>query len=163
MLESWQLMVNLSRPRYYEVFVQAKKGSQPEGIERLEKLVRQNLGFSFFQALEQAKINLSRGPFADIRFSINGTEINEKMTRSQFENLIQEEISMAGAAVDEVLTQSGLQADQIHAVLRTGGSAEIPAFINLLAGRFGAERLRALNPFETIVGGLAIKANEMRG
>jgi hypothetical chaperone protein len=163
MLESWQLMVNLSRPRYYEIFVQAKKGSHRDVIERLEKLVRRNLGFTLFQELEQAKIRLSRVPVTEIRFLVNGTEIREQISRSQFEGLIQDELEMAGAAVDEVLVQSGLQAGQIHTVLRTGGSAEIPAYIRLLAEKFGEDRLRALNPFETIVGGLAIKAAEVDG
>ena len=161
MLESWQLMVNLSRPRYYNVFAQAKKGSHPEAIARLEKLVRKNLGFAFFQELEKAKIRLSNSTMTEIRFSIGETEICETVTRAQFENLIQEELKTAGDAVDEVLAQSGRTAAQIQAVLRTGGSAEIPAFIRLLAGRFGADRLRALNPFETITGGLAIKAMGM--
>jgi hypothetical chaperone protein len=161
MLESWQLMVNLSRPRYYNVFVQAKKGSHPEAINLLEKLVRKNLGFALFQELEQAKIRLSRDSRTKIQFSVNGTEIEELITRAQFKKLILEELEMASDAVDKVLTQSGLQAGQIHAVLRTGGSAEIPSFIQLLADRFGEDRLRALNPFETIVGGLAIKAAEI--
>ena len=161
MLESWQLMVNLSRPRYYNVFVQAKKGSHPEAINLLEKLVRKNLGFALFQELEQAKIRLSRDSMTKIQFSVNGTEIEELITRAQFKKLILEELEMASDAVDKVLTQSGLQAGQIHAVLRTGGSAEIPSFIQLLADRFGEDRLRALNPFETIVGGLAIKAAEI--
>ncbi len=160
MLEGWQMMVNLSRPRYYSVFVQAKKGSHPQAIDRLEKLVRQNLGFAFFQELEQAKIRLSTSPTTEIRFAIGGTEICEVITQAQFEKLIQDDLKIAGDAVDEVLKQSGLQASQIQAVLRTGGSAEIPAFIRLLAERFGEERLRALNPFESIVGGLAIKAVE---
>lgn len=161
MLESWQMMVNLSRPRYYNVFVQAKKGSHPEAIQRLEKLVRANLGFALFQELEQAKIRLSKESKTKIHFAINGAEIDEWITRSQFEGLIRDELEMAAEAVDAVLAQSGLPADQIHAVLRTGGSAEIPAFIEMLAQRFGTDRLRALNPFETITGGLAIKASEI--
>lgn len=161
MLESWQMMVNLSRPRYYNVFVQGKKGSHPEAIQRLEKLVRANLGFALFQELEQAKIRLSKETKTKIHFTINGTDIDEWITRAQFEGLIREELELAANAVDAVLAQSGLLPGQIHAVLRTGGSAEIPAFIEMLAQRFGAERLRALNPFETIVGGLAIKASEL--
>ncbi|MCB9134216.1 MAG: Hsp70 family protein [Anaerolineales bacterium] len=161
MLESWQMMVNLSRPRYYNIFVQAKKGSHPEAIHRLEQLVRANLGFALFQELEQAKIRLSTENKTRIHFAINGAEIEEWITRTQFEGLIREELEMAAEAVDTVLAKSGLSADQIHAVLRTGGSGEIPAFIEMLAARFGPDRLRALNPFETITGGLAIKAAEI--
>ena len=48
------------------------------------------------------------------------------------------------------------QAGDIRAVLRTGGSAQIPAVIRMLGDKFGHDKLRPLNPFETIVGGLAI-------
>jgi hypothetical protein len=41
-----------------------------------------------------------------------------------------------------------------------GGGAEIPAFNRLLGGKFGYDRLRPLNPCETIVGGQAIRAGE---
>ena len=78
----------------------------------------------------------------------------------QFERLIARHVENVEANIDEVLLKSGLNADQIQAVIRTGGSSEIPAFIRMLGSKFGHDRLRPLNPFETIVGGLAIKAQE---
>jgi len=74
--------------------------------------------------------------------------------------LIRPEIEIVEQSLDEVLKLAGLPADRVQAVVRTGGSAEIPAFIRMLGNRFGADSLRPLNPFETIVGGLAIRAAE---
>jgi hypothetical chaperone protein len=59
------------------------------------------------------------------------------------------------------LVSPSFWAEQIQAVLRTGGSSEIPAFIDLLARRFGEDRIREINPFTTIVGGLALKGHEL--
>jgi molecular chaperone DnaK (HSP70) len=59
------------------------------------------------------------------------------------------------------LLKSSLKPEQISAVLRTGGSSAIPAFIHLLGERFGRERLKELNLFTTIVGGLAEKGHEL--
>ncbi len=156
MLDSWQMMVELSRPRYREVMRQAMLGSDPEAIRRLEALVRLNLGFQLFQELEQAKIRLSYADSTEIILPLNGTEIRETISRSQFERLIRPEIQLVERSLNEVLKLAGLTAERIQAVVRTGGSAEIPAFIQLLGDKFGPDTLRPLNPFETIVGGLAI-------
>lgn len=158
MLESWQRLVELSRPRYREVLRQAMLGSDPEAIHRLDMLVQMNLGFQLFQELERAKIRLSTAERTEIHLPLNGTEIRTSVSRAQFERLIAPEIRQVSAALDEVLTMAGLPAGRIQAVVRTGGSAEVPAFIRLLGEKFGPERVRPLNPFETIVGGLALQA-----
>ena len=158
MLESWQTMVELSRPRYREILRKAQKGSDPDGVARLETIVHRNLGFQLFQELEQAKIRLSSLETTDIRLDLGDEMLVQPVTRSQFEKLIRKEIARVDEALDEVLRQAGVAAGDVHAVLRTGGSAEIPAFIRLLQEKFGGSRVRPLNPFETIVGGLAIRA-----
>ena len=151
-------MVELSRPRYREVMRQAMLGSDPEAIRRLEALVMHNLGFQLFQELEQGKIRLSTQEATDIVMALNGVEIRETIARPRFERLIHAEIGQVEESLDEVLRRAGMDADGIDVVVRTGGSAEVPAFIRLLEGKFGPDRLRPLNPFETIVGGLAFLA-----
>jgi hypothetical chaperone protein len=151
-------MVELSRPRYREVMRQAMLGSDPDGIRRLEALIMNNLGFGLFQELEQGKIRLSTQEATEITMALNGTEIRETISRPRFERLIHSEIGQVAGALDEVLRLAGLDTEAVDVVVRTGGSAEVPAVIRLLEERFGASRLRPLNPFETIVGGLALLA-----
>ena len=45
-------------------------------------------------------------------------------------------------------------------ILRTGGSASIPLYIDLLETRFGADRVIAQDAFTSITAGLAIVAHE---
>ncbi len=160
MLDSWQTMVLLSRPEYKSVLRSAKRGSDPQSIQRLETLVNKNLGFKLFQNLEQAKIQLSTEATATIRMNDHGLRLREMFTRPQFERLIEEHVVRVEKAIDEALRQSGLQAEQIHAILRTGGTSEIPVFARMLTRKFSYDRIRELSPFATIVGGLAIKAWE---
>lgn len=160
MLDSWQTMVLLSRPEYKAILRDARRGNDPDAIQRLENLVNKNLGFSLFQEIERAKIKLSREATAWINMEKEGVSLKDLITRPQFERLITHEVEQVDAALEETLRMSGLRADQIQAVLRTGGSSEIPAFIRLLGDKFGYDRLRELSPFETIVGGLAIRAGE---
>jgi len=160
MLDSWQTMVLLSRPEYKSILRDARRGSDPDSIQRLETLVNKNLGFSLFQEIERAKIKLSREATAWIRVETEELRLKDLRRRPQFERLIAPFVEQVDDALNETLRLSGLRANQIQAVLRTGGSSEIPAFIRLLGEKFGHDRLRELSPFETIVGGLAIKAGE---
>jgi len=160
LLDYWQTMVLLSRPEYRAMLQDARRGSDPEAIERLISLVNNNLGFALLQEVELAKIKLSSEATAYVELQKNDFFLKDLVTRPQFERLIDGYTRRIAAEIDAVLQDSGLQADQIQAVLRTGGSAQIPAFIRMLGEKFGHDRLRPLNPFETIVGGLAIRAAE---
>ena len=62
-----------------------------------------------------------------------------------------------GIAIEELMHNSGLRDEWIDAVLRTGGTSEVPVFIDLLTDRFGMEKIVELNPFTSIVADLAIK------
>ncbi len=160
LLDSWQTMVLLSRPEYKSLLRDARRGSDPEAIGRLLELVEKNLGFALFQEIERAKIRISSEATAFVDLQQGNFHLKDLITRPQFERLIDSYVRQIAADVDRVLEKSGLHADQVQAVLRTGGSAQIPAFIRLLGEKFGHDRLRPLNPFETIVGGLAIRASQ---
>ena len=157
-LDNWQTMVLLSRPEYKSMLRDARRGSDPEAIDRLIQLVDRNLGFSFFQEVERAKIELSSAATAFVEMKQENFHLKDLVTRPQFERLVNRFVEQISSDIDIVLEKSGLNASQVQAVLRTGGSAEIPAFIRMLGEKFGHDRLRPLNPFETIVGGLAIRA-----
>ena len=80
--------------------------------------------------------------------------------RSTFESLIRQEVERPDAAIDELLAKGGLADEDISGVLRTGGSPEIPVFVDVLARRFGSDRVPAIDAFTTITGGLALKGHE---
>jgi hypothetical chaperone protein len=161
MLYSWQNMVELSRPQFAPIFKSARDGSDPDGIQRLETLINQKLGFQLLRDLDQLKIKLSKDYYAWLDFNRGDLQLKELILRSRFEELIQQDVERVGRAVDELLKKSGLQNNQIQAVLRTGGSSEIPIFINLLADRFGLEKIKNIDPLTTVVGGLAVKGYEL--
>jgi len=161
MLYSWQNMIELSRPKFADIFNQARSGSDPIGIQRLETLVNEKLGFKLFRELENAKINLSSDYMTSLSFFEKDLQFKELILRTHFERLIQEELDMVDKALDELMLKSGLKSDQIQAVLRTGGSSEVPIFIERLSERFGYDRIKEINPFTTIVGGLALKGYEL--
>lgn len=161
MLFSWQNMVELSKPQYSKIIEQAKNGSDPLSAERLEALVNNKLGFQLFQELERVKIGLSSSYYMPLKFLEGDLQIRDTILRSRYERLIQREVKLVDDAVDELMKKSGLKPHQIHAVLRTGGSSEIPVFIEVLGRRFDPNRIKEINPFTTIVGGLALRGYEL--
>jgi len=58
----------------------------------------------------------------------------------------------------ETIARSGLDIAEIDAVVKTGGSSNIPLFTEMLTRIFGAEKVKASNSFTSVVAGLAIKA-----
>ena len=59
----------------------------------------------------------------------------------------------------DTIEKSGLEIRQIDAVVKTGGSSNIPLFTGMLARLFGAEKVKESNAFSSVVAGLAIKAH----
>ena len=82
------------------------------------------------------------------------------LTRDRFEQLISRELNDAREGVCTVVEEAGLTPDDIDVVLRTGGSSAVPAFVNMLAGIFGEEKLTELEPLVSVVGGMAVIAQQ---
>ena len=58
----------------------------------------------------------------------------------------------------QTVSDSGLDAEQIDAVVKTGGSSSIPAFTEMLGEMFGAEKVKSSDVFSSVTAGLAIRA-----
>jgi molecular chaperone DnaK (HSP70) len=64
----------------------------------------------------------------------------------------------------QTIAQSGLEPGEIDAVVKTGGSSNIPLFTGMLEKIFGKEKVKQSSAFTSVVAGLAIKAfNESAG
>jgi len=91
---------------------------------------------------------------------LKGEEIDiwELYTRAQFEA----DIAVYREQIEKVLMDtvlaSGLEPEQIDAVVKTGGSSNIPIFSEMLGRIFGLEKLKESNAFSSVTSGLAIQA-----
>jgi hypothetical chaperone protein len=117
-----------------------------------------NYAVRMFDEVESAKAILSEERFALIRLSGEDLEIWQPVTRGQFEYLIDAETTRIRSCLLDTLNRSGLEAGQIDAVVRTGGSAQIPCFINMLESIFGPERVVLSSVYSGVTAGLAIRA-----
>lgn len=163
-LNSWQTMPELTRPYFRGLLNDLKRSSnQPRAIAALETLVSRNLGFKLFAEIERAKKSLSTQPATRLDFEFGDIRIHELITRAKFEALIAPEIALVTRGVQQVLADAGLQPWQIDAVLRTGGTSAVPAFARSLAATFGEDRVRQMDLLTSVVGGLAVVAQEGGG
>jgi hypothetical chaperone protein len=155
----WIALPELSTPQARHKLEQAiKAGEAPARLKSLESLIFNDLAFSFYNRVEAAKIDLSSQGAAVINLQDKDIDLWELYTRVQFEHDIHNEQIQIEQVLMETLQASGLEAGQIDAVVKTGGSSSIPLFSAMLARIFGAEKIKVSDLFSSVTAGLAIKA-----
>jgi hypothetical chaperone protein len=137
--------------------------SNPTALHALEQLLTQNLQYKLLQEIVRAKIALSERTTTTIRFNEGGIALHETIDRTQFEALIQPEVSEIALALDRVVARSGHGHDEIGLVINTGGSSQIPVFSELLAGCFPAATISSETGtvLTGVVQGLAIWGHDL--
>ena len=158
-LVDWQAIPELSRPDTFRFLETARMtSSHPERIKALESLLVNNYAIWLFHEVERAKVALSTAPFHVIRLTGDGIDVWEPITRSQFESIIAADRQRIASCLRTTLERSGLAASEIDAVVRTGGSAQIPTFVEMLTQIFGREKIVLADAFSSVTAGLAIRA-----
>ena len=127
----------------------------PEVVGRFIRLIESNQGYTLYRSVSETKEALSLEESAPFVFRGPGFEINETVTRAQFERWIAPELEAIEAALEEALANASLDARDIDRVFLTGGSSFVPAVRGIFARRFGADRIDAGNEFVSIANGLA--------
>lgn len=162
-LSDWQIIPDLSTPKVKYTLEQAiNQGAAPVQLKALEALVFNDLAFSFYNQVEAAKIRLSNQGVAVIQLSDKYLNLWELYTRFQFESDIEFQRKQIEQVVLDTVVRSGLEPEQIDAVVKTGGSSSIPLFTSMLGDIFRPERIVETNVFSSVTAGLAIRAFEIQ-
>ncbi|OGN91961.1 MAG: hypothetical protein A2Y88_14670 [Chloroflexi bacterium RBG_13_48_10] len=160
-IPDWAALPELSTPRAraeLERAIQAKQA--PVRLKALESMIFNDLAFSFYNMIESTKINLSDTGVTIARMKEKDLDIWELYTRKQFENDIQEHREQIQNVLMDTVYASGMEPDQIDAVVKTGGSSNIPTFTEMLNTIFGADKVKSSDVFNSVTAGLAIKAQQ---
>jgi hypothetical chaperone protein len=128
-------------------------GEDSEKFERLYELITQNYSYQVFQAIKDCKAELSTNE--STLLDIPEIDVSIEIKRSDFEGMITELLTRFEKSVDDTLAKAGLAPEDIHLVLRTGGSSLIPAVREKLEARF-PEKVVEHDPFTSVAAGLAI-------
>lgn len=153
----WRTILALQEPDAMQTLRTILPGAERKReLQALVKLISSNYSLKLFEIVEQVKRQLSERDEAVIRLEGDGFTIRAPISRIEFERLIRPEYNIIEQHVNETLQQSGLRAEQIDVVIRTGGSSQIPIFQRMLAQKFGAEKVQALDIFGSVTAGLGV-------
>ncbi len=148
-----------------EFFQNVKKWSlQDEDrrkMDHLFMLIHEQLGFSVFEEIERTKRSLSHQEQARFSFHYADIQIEESLSRNEFDSYIREKADRILKALDETVQLAQIQFKDIDIVCCTGGTAKVPLLLNELCKRFGREKITQHNHFHSIVQGLSERAREM--
>ncbi len=164
-LLDWQTAGDLAKPENFKLIKESAKpdaSDDPQTMAALKSLVEHNLIYKLMQEIERAKVELSRQHITTIKFKEREVDIYEPFSREQFNRLIRHELTEIDAALDRVVAKAGVDPASIEIVVRTGGSAQIPAFIQLLENKFDCNSFSQDERQMTgVVQGLAVYANTL--
>jgi hypothetical chaperone protein len=124
-------------------------------------LIEDRLGFQIFEAIDATKRELSRQSNAVFLFPYPGIDVAEPIARSEFESAASDAIERILSRFEDTLSRAGIAPDQIERLYLTGGTAQVPAVVNALGDRVGAEKLQRMSTFHSVIQGLAERAREL--
>lgn len=153
----WQTIMELQSTENKRILREiAQTAQRRHQIEALIALAGSNYGLKMFDIVEEAKRTLSGKRGAAITLDGPGFDVHEFVTRGEFEEIIRGETRAIERHLLETVERSGLRPEQIDAVIRTGGSALIPVFHEMLGRHFGEANVRDIDTFSSVTAGLGV-------
>ena len=121
------------------------------------------------EAAEKAKIELSNTVETEINLPFITADASGpkhlvmKITRSKFEQLIEDLIKGTLRPCEQALKDAGLRSGEIAEVILVGGSTRIPLVQKVVTDFFGKDPSKGINPDEVVAMGAAIQAGVLGG
>ncbi|HDS09121.1 MAG TPA: molecular chaperone DnaK, partial [Firmicutes bacterium] len=121
------------------------------------------------EAAEKAKIELSSKAETDINIPYITADSNGpkhllvKLTRSRFEQLVEDLIERTVGPCKTALKDAGLKPSEIDEVILVGGMTRVPAVQEKVKMIFGKEPHKGVNPDEVVAMGAAIQGGVLAG
>src|SRR5687767_2082862 len=158
-ISDWMALPYLGTPINKNILEKAiQAGTAPIQLKALQGLIYNDLAFTFYNRVEAGKIALSNDGATIISLEDKDISLWELYTRHQFETDIHHYLVDVEKVLLETIAKSGLEPGAIDAVVKTGGSSNIPLFTEMLERIFGIDKVKESNAFTSVVAGLAIKA-----
>ncbi len=144
----------------------AEEFKREEGIDlRRDRQALQRLK----EAAEKAKVELSTVLEADINLpfitadATGPKHLQMRLSRARLEQLTEDLIQATLGPCKQALSDAGLDVSEIDEVILVGGQTRMPAIQELVAGFFGREPHKGVNPDEVVALGAAIQGGVLGG
>ncbi len=153
----WQNLYKLNTEEIINWLIASESSStQPLAIRALRCLIQRNFGYPIVRKVESAKKMLSTEWEAPIEIHKDAIQISERLSRTEFTQIIEPTLDDMFASIDEAETVAQVNPDDIDYVLTTGGTSLIPAVRRMLTQRYGGHRLLERDTFTSVAQGLAV-------
>jgi hypothetical chaperone protein len=153
----WHQLAMLKTPEHIRELERLQRSSlSPNKIAKFIEVIRNDWGFNIYRAVSDTKVKLSAALRADFVLGLGDIEIEQEISRSDFESWIADDIGRIELTIDRFLETEGVRVDDIDSVFLTGGSSFIPAVRRVFEARFGAHRLADGENFQSVAFGLAL-------
>jgi hypothetical chaperone protein len=154
---SWEKMNFLDTLR---MKINIEKSYQYSGkdyrVKNLQTLIGENLGYSFFKAIEQTKIDLTQQNQSSLHFNKNEIVIDEKITLEEFQdNIINNNLLKIEHYLEAFLQEKQIPKSEIDIVFMTGGTSMIKPLNEIFKTKFGTDKLKSGDNFNSVAIGLA--------
>lgn len=131
-------------------------------MEQLFTLINEQIGFDLFEEIERTKRGLSSKDLEQFSFHRLDVDIEEKISRPQFDEYTGERVEKILASLDQTIRDAQIKPGEVDIVCATGGTAKVPAIREALETRFGKAKVQQHNHFHSIVHGLVQMAADQR-
>ncbi|ORY83718.1 heat shock protein 70 family [Protomyces lactucae-debilis] len=121
------------------------------------------------EAAEKAKIELSSTVQTEINLPFITADasgpkhINTKLTRAQFEKLVEPMIKKTIQPCEKAMKDAGVSKSEIQEVILVGGMTRMPKVTEVCKGIFGRDASKSVNPDEAVAMGAAIQGGVLSG
>jgi hypothetical chaperone protein len=153
----WHQLAMLKTPEHIRELERLRRASlSPDKIAKFITVIRNDWGFNIYRPISDIKVKLSAALRANFVLRLGDIDIEQEISRADFESWIADDIGRIELAVDRLLETEGVRVDDIDSVFLTGGSSFIPAVRGVFQARFGAHRLAYGENFQSVAFGLAL-------
>lgn len=122
-------------------------------------LISNNLGYALFNSIENAKKDLSAKDIAQISFDKMGVKIEEAIALGEFGEMVEPQTDKLLKCMDDLLGKTGVKEGDVDSVFLTGGTSLVRPVRDLFARKFGEEKIKESDSFNSVAKGLALSAH----
>ena len=133
-------------------------------VDAISEILFGGQAYNFYSKIEGAKIELSENQVVQIDCHVQDRiNVSATVCRADFDCWISSELDKVDKATRAALDEAGIGPQDVHTVLRTGGSSKIPQFIDRLKSIFPNAAIKEGPVFTSVAYGLGIRAREIWG
>ncbi len=158
-LATWHLIHHqYERHTIHHVEELRRHAEQPEKIDRLLKVLKQQDGHRLISKIEECKIKLSLEQHAELDLSFIDTQLSLNCSRAEFNAATAQELAAIHNTIHQTLRASQTTIQQIDSVFLTGGTTALPAIQLTITALFPHSKIITGDRFGSVGTGLTLEA-----